>query len=518
MEAAAETNQVVSRSVLSGDSLGERWRRRCRSTPGSVFLISEERELTYAEADRMADLAISILDQCHVRRGDVVGLQMETNLTYVIMLIACFKAELLTMPLSPRLNPDEACYLVEQMKPSLLVMDHDQGPLAMACRDGAHNYSGGKVQLNQRTLFIQRRLSLSASPAESGYDSLSAANRPAAILCTSGTTSYTKGCLLSNKNILASEISFNQIYEITDKDRLILASGFYHAIGFHHGIVSTFLAGGSMVLLGRYSSQAMMELTRRYCCTYTVTVPTVVYDLLAWYRPGDPLKRVISGGAPLSQDMLGMAWKSGLPLYNIYGLTECAPFSCTTPAYYRAHEGMTTAGFPICGTKIRLVDKTGRQVREWGRSGQILVQGPTVFQGYYRNPKETHKVLTSDGWFSTGDQGHMTPDGALVMDDRLKDMVIRGGENISTGLVESYLLGHPDIAEAAVVGVDDPRLGERIGAFIVMKTGKRPLELEQVKEYLASRGVIKKFWPEVLKVRKSLPRTSSGKIKKYLLS
>ena len=234
MEAAAETDQVVSRSVLSGDSLGERWRRRCRSTPGS-----------YAEADRMADLAISILDQCHVRRGDVVGLQMETNLTYVIMLIACFKAELLTMPLSPRLNPDEACYLVEQMKPSLLVMDHDQGPLAMACRDGAHNYSGGKVQLNQRTLFIQRRLSLSASPAESGYDSLSAANRPAAILCTSGTTSYTKGCLLSNKNILASEISFNQIYEITDKDRLILASGFYHAIGFHRIDISCWWIHGA---------------------------------------------------------------------------------------------------------------------------------------------------------------------------------------------------------------------------------------------------------------------------------
>lgn len=510
---------VVSPLMVAGETLGGCWRARCRQTPDSVFLISEGRELTYGEVDRMVDRAVSLMGQVGLGQGDIVALQMDTGVAFVVMILACFKTDLVVMPLSPRLNMDEASFMVGQMEPSLLMLDHDDGPLVQACRSRPAEYREEDTRFEGRSCtMVIRRKSVTTSRSD-GADQVSGkpGDRPAAILCTSGTTSHSKGCVLSGRNILASEIAFNKVYGIDDRDRLILASGFYHAIGFHHGIVSTMLSGGSMVLLCHYSGRDMMRLARQYGCTYTVTVPTVVYDLLDLYRTGDPLERIISGGSPLSVPLLAKARDIGLPLYNIYGLTECAPFSCTTPVYFRDHGCMTTAGFPIEETRVRLVDASGDVIAGPDHPGQILVQGPTVFQGYYRNQAETAHVLTEDGWFSTGDLGHLTKDGALVTDGRIKDLVIRAGENISASLVEKYLMGHPDIAEVAVVGLHDQRLGERIGAFVVMKDGRPPLNLEQVKEYMAAHGVIKKFWPEELVVRDSLPKTGSGKIKKYLL-
>lgn len=484
------------------------WRKRCMKTPERTFLIQDRQRLTYQEVDQLSDEAIDLLDQFNIQTGDVVAVQLATSITAVQLMLACIKHNVTVLPLNPHLDPDETQALIDKMQPALMVTQSD-GRNSLSLNNCPAGYERQSIRLSQVPLQVM--INHHKTPAAAN------AQHPVVILCTSGTTSFPKGVILSDQNVLYSELQFNRIYNITADDVQILPSGFYHAIGFHHGMVSTILAGSTLVLMRRYSSAALKRTIVTMHCTYLVTVPTVIYDILGWFKRPSALRFIISGGSPLSCDLIKRAKAVQLPVYNIYGLTECAPFLCTIPAYFETKHQQTTAGYPIDGVEVAILDDEGHQVTAEGQVGQIVVKGPVVFGGYYHEPVKTKQALDAAGWLKTGDLGHWNHDQAVAVDGRSKDIIIRGGENISAYVIERALLRHPHVQEAAAVGLKDHRLGEIIGVFIVTTPAHTVLTLDMLKHFLDGHGVAKKFWPERVKIVPSLPRTSSGKVKKRAL-
>ena len=481
------------------------WRSRCLKTPGKTFLIEDQQRLSYQEVDQLSNDTTTLFDDFNIVPGDVVAVQLATSITAVQIMLACIKRGITVLPLNPHLDPDEPQALVDKMQPALMVTQSDgRNPLSL--NGDPAGYVRQTLRLSQVPVEVLTRQNKSAGDP--------ATPQPVVILCTSGTTSFSKGVALSDQNVLYSELQFNRIYGITKDDVVVMPSGFYHAIGFHHGMVSTILAGGTLVLMRHYSPAGLQRVMGSHHCTYLVTVPTVIYDVLEWFKRPSTLRFIISGGSPLSNDLIQQARAVQLPLYNIYGLTECAPFLCTTPAYFDMKRQQTTAGYPIDGVEVAVLDQQRQRITRSDQVGQIVVKGPVVFEGYYHDAEKTHQVLDAAGWLTTGDLGHWNGDQALVVDGRSKDIIIRGGENLSAYVIERELLHHPHVKEAAAVGLRDHRLGEIIGVFIVTTPGTTAVNLPTLQHFLAGRHVAKKFWPEKVMIVPSLPKTSSGKVKK----
>lgn len=500
-------------------TIADAWHHRCQKTPDQCFLIQDGHSVTYQQLDKLSEEAIDIFQQFGVEPFDIVAIQLRTSVTAVQLMIACLKQNIVVLPLDIHLSQQEVNYTIQKFQPKLILTDLDHEDLLMEAEFQGVKGNTAQIKLGQKLLAVaQYGLSEDNKPQS---EVLSAqrdiSEETAAILCTSGTTGFSKGVVLSNQNILYSELQFNRIYNIDHTAVSVLPSGFYHAIGFHHGLISTILAGSTLILIPHYTVNELRKAIEKYHCTHLVTVPTVAYDVLTWFRQPSTLTKMIVGGAVLSEAVLKQAKDKQLPIYNIYGLTESVPFLCTSPAYFEMHQGMTTAGYPIDGMRVQLVDAKGSPIQRTHQLGEIMVQGPTVFKGYYQDRRATQRVLTETGWLHTGDLGHMTADGGIAVDGRIKDLIIRGGENISTKIIEEILLKHPAIKEAAVVGVKDPRLGEIIGTCVVLNGQQSLLTLAQIKTFFEQQCIAKKFWPERLYIMSKLPKTSTGKIQKYLL-
>jgi acyl-CoA synthetase (AMP-forming)/AMP-acid ligase II len=204
----------------------------------------------------------------------------------------------------------------------------------------------------------------------------------------------------------------------------------------------------------------------------------------------------------------------GIVIYRMYGSTEHPSITGCTYAD-PLEKRLASDGRPLSGCEIKLVDALGRQV-EPGEPGEILSRGPECFLGY-TDPSLTAKQFDSDGWYHTGDVGVMDADGYLAITDRISDVIIRGGENISAAEVEEVLMRLPGVAEVAVVAAPDERLGEHAAAFVRMVEGSPVLDLSEVRDHLDHAGIARQKWPEDLIAVEEFPRTSSGKVQKFVL-
>jgi acyl-CoA synthetase (AMP-forming)/AMP-acid ligase II len=220
------------------------------------------------------------------------------------------------------------------------------------------------------------------------------------------------------------------------------------------------------------------------------------------------------GGAPVPRVVMDRATDLGIVIYRMYGSTEHPSITGCTYAD-PLEKRLASDGRPLSGCEIKLVDALGRQV-EPGEPGEILSRGPECFLGY-TDPSLTAKQFDSDGWYHTGDVGVMDADGYLAITDRISDVIIRGGENISAAEVEEVLMRLPGVAEVAVVAAPDERLGEHAAAFVRMVEGSPVLDLSEVRDHLDHAGIARQKWPEDLIAVEEFPRTSSGKVQKFVL-
>jgi acyl-CoA synthetase (AMP-forming)/AMP-acid ligase II len=297
-----------------------------------------------------------------------------------------------------------------------------------------------------------------------------------------------------------------------------MANPISHAIGMLGALLIPVDRGKAVHLLDQWDPGEVLDLIDSEDLGAGGGAPYFLTSLLDHPRCGEShLERLHyqgMGGAPVPRAVMERATRLGLVIYSMYGSTEHP--SITGCTYGDSLEKrLSTDGRPLPGNEIKLVDPDGREVAP-GDPGEILSRGPECFLGY-TDASLTAKVFDQHGWYHTGDVGVLDPDGYLSITDRISDIIIRGGENISAAEVEEVLMTMAGVAEVAVVATPDNRMGEHAAAFLRMVEGSRAPDLAGLRDHLAASGVARQKWPEELQSVEDFPRTSSGKIQKYVL-
>ncbi len=338
---------------------------------------------------------------------------------------------------------------------------------------------------------------------------------------TSGTTGGLKGAIHDSRILSEINTGFIKRHGLNESDRILGSSPFGHAVGFTHVVRMTVSIGASVVLLDYWDARQALELIHREGCTFIAGATPFLMDLV--YHPDLPLfdnlptlRLFLCGGASIPEQLMRDA-AANLPATFVsasWGMTECGGVT-TCPPDADPAKRFETDGLPCDGMELKVVDADGTTVPP-GTEGELLVRGPMVAKGYYHQPQLTEELFLADGFFRTGDQARMDTDGYIKITGRIKDLIIRGGVNISPVDIESVLFSHPKISNAAVVGMPDPRLGERICAFVIPTAGER-IDSAEIEAWIADAGLAKQKWPERIELVDAFPMTPSGKVQKFKL-
>ena len=335
---------------------------------------------------------------------------------------------------------------------------------------------------------------------------------PAAVLYTGGTTGMPKGVMLSHENINVSALNVAHNERSTPADRALCFLPFNHVFGQMHIMNATVLSAGSLEILPTFDVEGMLEATRAGGVTKLFAVPTVYTRLLTVDGLKERLGKVrycFSAAASMAVEIVRQ-WKerTGLTIAEGYGLTESAS-AVTYNHYYRHVVG--SVGTPVHLVEVQIRDLSGSRL-ETAQEGEICIRGPNMMKRYLHNPEETEAAFWEDGWFRSGDIGFIDKEGYVSIVDRLKDIIITGGENVYPREVEELLYSRPEVLECAVIGLPDREWGERVTACIVPSRGREVLA-EQLKSFLKSRLSAFKVPKEYI-VIDELPRSPAGKILK----
>jgi acyl-CoA synthetase (AMP-forming)/AMP-acid ligase II len=338
----------------------------------------------------------------------------------------------------------------------------------------------------------------------------------ALLIYTSGTTGRPKGVMLNHANLNAMCASVIDGFRLTSADHSLLILPLFHVNGIVAGTLSPLLAGGRATVAGRFKAATFFDRIEQSRATYFSAVPTIYTMLLGLPNDVKPdtssVRFAICGAAPASVELLeGFESRYGIPLIEGYGLSEGSCASTCNPLDGKRKAG--TVGIPLPGQMIRLVDASGNQVPD-GEAGEVVIKGPNVMRGYLNRPEETAKTIV-DGWLHTGDVGRFDEDGYLLLVDRAKDMIIRGGENIYPREIEVVVHQLPQIAEAAVVGRENPLYGEEPVLYVTLHPDKS-ISVEKIRDHL-SESLSKYKLPVEITILGNLPKNPVGKIDKRSL-
>jgi long-chain acyl-CoA synthetase len=333
-----------------------------------------------------------------------------------------------------------------------------------------------------------------------------------AILYTGGTTGIPKGVMLSHQNINVSAHNVAYSERSTEADRALCFLPFNHVFGQMHVMNATILSAGCLEILPTFDLERILEATASGRITKLFAVPTVYTRLLTLEKLKEKLGRVrysFSAAASMPMEIIKQ-WRerTGITISEAYGMTESA--SAVTYNHYHRHVA-GSVGTAVHLVEVEIRDASGNRLEE-GQEGEICILGPNIMKGYLDNPEETRSAFWQDGWFRSGDIGIFDTDGYIYIVDRLKDMIITGGENVYPREVEEQLYTQPEVEECAVIGLPDKEWGERVAAFIVPKQGQ-VIEPEQLKSFLKAHLSSFKVPKQFVSV-KELPKSPAGKILK----
>lgn len=336
---------------------------------------------------------------------------------------------------------------------------------------------------------------------------------------TSGTTGEPKGAMHTHESLIYSaRLQARHLGPQTYGDPMVqlIASPVGHHTGFVWGVVFTVLLAGTGVHVDRWDPTWGVEIIRDEGITTFFGAPTFLQDLQRTdLRATDTLACVVIAGAPIPRSLpTEAALQLGAFISPAWGMTECSIITACPPDADQTV--LRTDGSVFPGSELKVVDEDGNE-QPPGQVGRLLIRGPALALGYYDRPDATAEAFDEDLWFDTGDRANVDELGRLSLNGRTKDIIIRGGENIPVTDIESAIFEHPDVAAAAVIGVNDARLGERVCAVVVVHDGRPPLNLLALSEHLTARGLSKHFLPERVVNLDELPMTPSGKIQKFKL-
>ena len=346
------------------------------------------------------------------------------------------------------------------------------------------------------------------------------ADSVACILPTSGTTGKPKQSMLTHNNILFSERVFVEGLERTADDVMWMPAPLNHAVGFFHGLVAPMLLGGRSVLMQDFAVKDAIDLINAEGATWSMCSTPFIYDIVKYLdaHSDESLPTYVlhsCGGAPVPGALIDRAHNHDILLCEIFGSTESCPHVFVPPSKCVEWNG-DWSGIPFPGIEVRYIDEQGNDVAP-GVQGEHISRGPHQFVGYLNEPERTDRALTDDGWWFSGDLGYMDEDGRIRINGRRKEIIIRGGENLSAREIDDNLVGCPGVGESATIGMPDDRLGERICTFVA-PLGDIVPTLESVTAYLEGEGVPKRLWPERIEIIDEIPVTATGKVKRFILA
>ena len=471
---------------------------RARLAPRATALVDTRsgRELSYAEAhDRAGRTAAHLRDRLGVRPGDRVALLSGNRVEVIELLVACGRIGALLVPLNWRLPAAELSQITADCTPTVLVCDPD--------------HAGTARRLDPTAVVLDRAWEgdLAGQAPEPGPGMLDEASHWY-LLYTSGTTGAPKGVIQTAGMALVNYLNIGTAVDLTSTDVTLNALPMFHTGGINLYLLPTLLAGGTAIVAHEFDPALVLDLLATRATAF-FGVPTM-YQLLADH-PGfaaADLSRVrswASGGAPFPVPLLTRLADRGMVVRQGMGMTETGPtLFLIDEAQALSKAGSVGKAQPF--TEVKLVDPAGAEADE----GELLVRGPGVTPGYWRRPDATAEAFSPDGWLRSGDVARRDADGYYTIVDRIKDMYISGGENVYPAEVERVLLTHPAVADAAVVGVADPRWGEVGRAVLVTRA---PVTAEQIRAFCREHLAAYKVPAHVEQVAE-LPRNAAGKVLK----
>ncbi|WP_188399955.1 medium-chain fatty-acid--CoA ligase [Sporomusa sp. GT1] len=510
-----------------GDAtLADYWKMSVLSSPDKTAVIDRQgTRYTYAELDDAAGRVASFLQVTGVAPGEFVSFQMPGWAEFTVIYVACLKVGAVVNPILPCYRADELLHILTTCETQVFFCPSefrrfDYLPMVQLLISQVPSLK--EVVVVEKEKAVQAGCTLSRIIRE--YPPLAEhracqADDLAAVLFTSGTDGFPKGVMFTHNTIIASEKAFAAALNFTYLDVMLMTAPLAHATGFHHGVTAPFLFGATSVLQDIFTADTSLTLIAQERCTCSMGATPFVHDILRSLQNGrhniSSLRFFLCGGAPIPRHLVEESWAAGLKVIGVYGSTESIPHTVV-----RLHDPpdkvLHTDGAAVPGVEVKVVD-AARQPVPSGGEGEEASRGPGVFVGYLKEPELTAQVLDEAGWYYSGDLCRMDEDGYIRITGRKKDVIIRGGENISSVEVENILLQMPTVQEAGVVAMPDPRLGERICAYVVLAAAAGGLSLADIQAFFAKKKVAKCKCPERLEIVGSLPRTASGKIQKFVL-
>jgi len=513
--------QPTSFTALAAEQAGRRG--------DQTFIFDSTTSLTYAGFRDMA-LRIAVgLRRQGVQRGDRVAVQLPNWTDFAVIAAALSRIGAILVPIMPIYRAEEVGYVLRHSGAVAAVTCEEFrgfGHLAMfeELRSGAPDL---------RALYVARAAGSDATPSldslvvdgdlaaldeEAGPDS--SPDDGFLIVYTSGTTSRPKGCFHTFNTVRASATAIMKSLEYTERDVQFGPSPVTHSTGLVTSVVLPLIAGAKSYLMDAWDPQEGLSRIEQYGCTAAVTATPFLQMLMAAYDPAkhdaSSMRLWVCAGSPIPGAIVERSRELlGCQTLSLYGRSEnFLTTMCTVSD--PPERSASSDGSALEGAEVKIVDLDGVE-RPHGEEGDIAYRGPSHMIEYFRDDEQTAALFTPDGFSRSGDLGRMDADGFVRVTGRLKDIIIRGGMNISAREIEDHLLGHPAVASVAAVGMPDERLGEKVCVYVVLAEAAPALSLDEVTALLREHKLATQKLPERLEIVPALPMTATGKIQKHVL-
>jgi len=495
--------------------------KRAHTNPNLEAVVdpATSRRLTYAQVDRRANKVANAMIDLGVKKGDRVAILMMNGVEFFESFMGLAKIGAIVVPLNWRLVADELSYILKDSGAAALIYGHDFAEVAAELHDRGAEGTDVRhwIELSEggeRNLFATEYQDFVAAGAEHPPESDAGEDDDLFIMYTSGTTGLPKGALHTHNTMTWAIITFANSTDVRYRDRYSIALPMFH-VGALLPVIFTIYTGGTVVLLRQFDPKVMWEITEQEKITSSLAVPAMLNFMLQVpehekYDTSN-LRAILSGASPVPTNLIENFRNIGIEIHQAYGLTEAGgPGTVLSPDDAMVRIG--SAGKAFFHTTVRIVDEDGNDTAP-GVPGELLVSGAHVMKGYWNNPEATAETIR-DGWLYTGDVAFQDEDCFVTIHDRVKDMVISGGENVYPAELENVIIGHPGVADVAVIGQPSERWGESPFAVVVKKDD----DLTEADVLRHCDGKLAPFkQPKAVAFINEVPRNPTGKPLKRLL-
>lgn len=530
-------------------SIGENFRSVAARFPEypAVIEVATGRSWTYAQMDRATDQLARALISAGIGIGDRLGIWSPNCAEWTLLQYATAKAGIILVNVNPAYRLEELSFVVGQcgmralaVAPSDQSSDYTAMARTVAAQDNplqdlihlprpdgldptGRDASADAAQNPGREFTWESLLELADQTPQASLEATLKSLDPHDAInlqYTSGTTGFPKGATLSHHNILNNGFHIAELLGYTENDRVVLPVPFFHCFGMVIGNLGALSHGAATVLPGRaFKPDETLQAVQAHGGTSLYGVPTMFIAELALPDFADydltTLRTGVMAGSTCPEEVMErvISEMNMTEVAICYGMTETSPVSTMTRTDDSLERRTQTVGRTMPQLESKVVDPVSGKVVPRGSTGELCTRGYAVMKGYWGEPEKTAASIDADGWMHTGDLASMDQDGYLRVEGRIKDLIIRGGENVSPREIEEFLYRHPDVQDVQVIGVPDEKYGEEIMACIILHEGAPEMTLETVREYCAGRIAHYKI-PRYVQIRSSFPMTISGKIRK----